>query len=203
MAVTGSSREASYGVEGPLGTEGNWQAGKLPHVLLSIFLLLHSAGLFAAEPRPVYEVKAAFLLNFTKFTEWPASAFASGSSPISVCILGKDPFGRSIDDIVNGESVNGRRIVVNRIPDVGAARACNLVYVGEDASSFRIGHEFGHAVLTIGEGEKFMQEGGMIAFVIDQRRVRFLVNPAAAEAAGLKLSSRLLNVAKSVEGPKP
>ena len=157
----------------------------------------------AAEATPVYEVKAAFLLNFTKFTEWPASAFASGNTPISVCILGRDPFGHFIDDIVRGESVNDRRIVVNRIADVSGAKTCHVVYLGEETASAGVIHSLNRQVLTIGEGERFIRDGGMIAFVIDKRRVRFLVNPAAARAAGLKLSSRLLNVAKTIEGQEP
>jgi hypothetical protein len=171
--------------------------------LVGLILMLACAAAFAAGPTPVYEVKAAFLLNFTKFTEWPPSAFASGSSPISVCIMGKDPFGRFIDDIVRGETVNDRRIIVSRISDGAAAKNCHVVYVGDDAESEQIVHSLPHPVLTIGEGEKFIQEGGMITFVIDDRRVRFLVNPGAAQAAGLRLSSRLLNVAKAIEGPKP
>ncbi len=62
-----------------------------------------------------YEVKAAFLLNFTKFIEWPAGAFASPDSPFTICILGRDPFGRALDQIVAGESVNGRKLAVRRV----------------------------------------------------------------------------------------
>ncbi len=62
-----------------------------------------------------YQVKAAFLLNFTKFIDWPAASFANPDSPITICILGKDPFGPVLDEIVQGETVNSRKVAVQRI----------------------------------------------------------------------------------------
>jgi hypothetical protein len=155
---------------------------------------------FAADERLEYQVKAAFLLNFTKFIEWPSSAFDSPDSPIAICILGDDPFGKALDQIVAGEVVAGRKIVVQRIKRVPPPKSCQELFVyKQEKAVLKSLPAVGPGILTIGEGESFVRDGGMIAFVVENRRVRFGINGAAAASAGLKLSSKLLNVAKSVE----
>jgi hypothetical protein len=147
-----------------------------------------------------YEVKAAFLLNFTKFVDWPAGAFAGPAAPITICILGKDPFGQTLDEIVEGEAVNGRPLQVRRIEGPPARQACQVVYVGGGTNDLpRTLGSLGPGVLTVGDGETFTRDGGMIAFALVNRRVRFDVNLTAAENASIRLSSRLLSVARTVE----
>ena len=154
----------------------------------------------AAEAVLEYEVKAAFLLNFTKFIEWPASAFADPTSPLTICVLGRDPFGRALDDVVAGEQVGGHKLAVRRISQSPEPRACQAVFIANLEGETRgILGSLGRGVLTVGEGDGFIRDGGMIALVIENRRVRFDIHQSAAEAAGLKLSSRLLSVARSVE----
>jgi len=154
----------------------------------------------AADERLEYQVKAAFLLNFTKFIEWPASAFDTPDSPIVICVLGDDPFGKTLDQIVAGEVVGGRKIVVQRIKRVPPPKSCQELFVyKQEKEVLKSLSAVGPGILTIGEGESFVRDGGMIAFVVENRRVRFGINGAAAASAGLKLSSKLLNVAKSVE----
>jgi hypothetical protein len=154
----------------------------------------------ATDERLEYQVKAAFLLNFTKFIEWPVSAFDTSDSPIVICILGDDPFGNALDQIVAGEVVNGRRIVVQRIKRPPPVKTCQALFIGrQEKEVLKNLSDLGPGVLTIGEGQSFVHDGGMIAFVVENRRVRFGINETAAVSAGLKLSSKLLNVAKSVE----
>jgi len=156
-----------------------------------------------AAPQPAasasleYDVKAAFLLNFTKFVEWPPSAFASPDAPLNICIVGDDPFGRTIDQLVEGEFVNQHRIIVERIR-TDQPKACQELFVGNNGvpAAFTAANP---AVLTVGDGGDFIRQGGIIAFVIDNRHVRFAINLKAATNAGLKLSSKLLSVARSVE----
>jgi hypothetical protein len=147
-----------------------------------------------------YQVKAAFLLNFTKFIEWPPSAFQQADSPVSICILGVDPFGGGLDQMLSGELVNGRKVVAQRIKSAPPPKACQALFVSRpEKDGGKILPGLGPGVLTIGEGESFIRDGGMIAFVIQNRRVRFEINQAIAENAGLKLSSKLLSVAKVVQ----
>jgi hypothetical protein len=145
-----------------------------------------------------YQVKAAFLLNFTKFVEWPAAAMPP-DKPFSICILGSDPFDGALDQIVAGESVNGRKVVVEKIHPP-QANSCQIVFVSrseKDVRTFLSSLQPG--ILTVGEEDAFLRDGGQIAFVVEKRRVRFDINHKAATLAGLKLSSKLLSVARSVE----
>ncbi len=155
----------------------------------------------AAEAEPLeYQVKAAFLLNFTKFVQWPASAFADENSPVAICILGEDPFGNTLDEMVKGEALNGRQLVVQRIRRQVEPKACQVLFVSKSEKDVaRTLADLGTGVLTVGEGEKFLRDGGIIAFVIQDRRVRFDIDQAAAAKARITLSSRLMNVARSVE----
>lgn len=168
--------------------------------LLVTLALLMPVRAVAADERLEYQVKAAFLLNFTKFIEWPASAFDAPDSPIVICILGDDPFGKTLDQIVAGEVVAGRKIVVQRIRRLPPIKSCQELFVyRQEKEVLKTLPAIGPGVLTIGEGESFVRDGGMIAFVVENRRVRFGINESAAASAGLRLSSKLLNVAKSVE----
>jgi YfiR/HmsC-like len=168
---------------------------------LAVFqALLLPSTCAAADESLEYQVKAAFLLNFTKFVEWPPAAFEATDSPIAICILGEDPFGAALDQMVAGEVVSGRKLAVRRLKGAPAPKSCQALFIGKaDKEALKIPAGQGAGVLTIGEGEAFVREGGMIAFVLDNRRVRFSINQSAAENAGLKLSSKLLSVARSVE----
>jgi hypothetical protein len=147
-----------------------------------------------------YQVKAAFLLNFTKFTEWPNSAFRDARAPFTICVLGLDPFGSSLDEIVRGEAIGGHRIVIQRIKRGSRQQTCQVLFIARtEKETGRILGDLGPGVLTVGEGDSFLADGGMISFVIENRRTRFDVNPTTAENAGLKLSSRLLSVARTVK----
>jgi hypothetical protein len=163
-------------------------------VVLAALGAAAAACVSGADEVPEYNIKAAFLLNFTHFVEWQPSAFSDPAAPFAICILGNDPFGRVLDDIVQGELVNGRRLIVRRITQAPVPQTCQILFT-EDG---RHAENPGRGVLTVGEGDRFVHEGGMIAFVLENRRVRFEINQTAAEGAGLKLSSRLLMVAKSV-----
>ncbi len=160
--------------------------------------ILRVAG--GAEEASEYQVKAAFLFNFTKFVEWPAAAFAAPDSPIVICILGDDPFGTVLEQTVAGEVVNGRKVAIRRMKQAPAPKSCQVVFAGRpEKEVLKFLPVLGPGVLTVGEGESFVRGGGMIAFVLENRRVRFDINQTAAENAGIKLSSRLLSVAKAVE----
>ena len=166
---------------------------------IGLSLVIASSSPAADEPLE-YQVKAAFLLNFTKFIEWPAAAFESAGSPMEICILGEDPFGTALDQTVAEEVVNNRKVTVQRMKHPPSPKSCRVLFVSKSEKDLdKILPALGPGVLTVSEGEGFIREGGMIAFVIENRRVRFSINQATAENAGLKISSRLLNVAKSVE----
>ncbi len=148
-----------------------------------------------------YQVKAAFLYNFARFIEWPPSSFADASAPLRICILGQDPFGQELRDIANEKTVNGHKLQVTQLADLRVARTCHILFIASSEKA-QLKQTFeglqGAYVLTVGDSKGFVEKGGMINFVLENDRVRFEVNHRAAEQAGLKVSSKLLNIAKSV-----
>jgi len=183
-----------------MGPVAGWLRNKLRMRLGLICLIAAGAVGQIADQTVEYQVKAAFLLNFAKFVEWPPNVFAAADSPVAICVLGKDPFGQALDEVVHGETVGSRRLVVQRISKVPAPRMCQVVFAGSGEKDLpEVLSSLGRGVLAVGEGDKFLRDGGMIAMVVENRRVRFDVNQTATANAGLNLSSRLLTVARSVK----
>lgn len=157
----------------------------------------------ATAQRPAFderEVKAVFLFNFVQFVEWPSIAFASPDAPVVIGILGDDPFGRLLDDVVEGEMVKGRRLSVVRFRRVEDIKVCHVLFVSpsEAAKYPRILTALStQPTLTVGETASFTSRG-MIRFLTDRNRVRLEVNPEAVKAAGLTISSNLLRAARIV-----
>src|SRR5580658_4627257 len=177
------------------------QVVRNPAILLALvigFALAAPNTLGGADQSLEYRVKAVFLLNFIKFTEWPPSAFTASDSPISICILGADPFGDALDQVIAGESANGRKVALERLKRAPSAKACQVLFISKSEKNIeKVLPVLGPGVLTVGDEENFVHAGGMISFIIENRRVRFDINQTAAENAALKLSSKLLSVARS------
>lgn len=158
------------------------------------------------QPAPhAYQVKAVYLYNFAQFVEWPPSVFDGPEAPIVFGVLGSDPFGSFLDDVVRDERVNGRRLVVRRFHSVAEIDTCHILYVGHSDPT-TIGRALdalrGRGVLTVGDAELFNQRGGMIRFVTENNRVRLRINVQAARAAGLVISAKLLRPAEIVTNPR-
>ncbi len=152
-----------------------------------------------------YLIKAGFIFNFAKFVEWPPTTFAQPDSPIVIGILGTDPFGAIIDQIVQDKKIGGRGFVVKRLKwgaDPKDLRECKILFVG---ASERLHIDElvqivrGLPILTVGETPGFAEHGGVIRFVLEDNRVRFEVNVEAARQAGLTISSRLLTLARIIQ----
>jgi len=148
-----------------------------------------------------YLIKAAFLYNFLKFVEWPAEVLPEGTGTITVCLVGEDPFGEALESI-KGKTVKNKDLVIRRGQALQSLGACQLLFVSSSEKNRLpeiIGAVKGRAVLTVGELEGFTQRGGIVRFLIESNNVRFEINPDVAERMGLKISSRLLNLAKVVK----
>jgi hypothetical protein len=153
-----------------------------------------------------YQVKAAFLYNFTKFVEWPPDAFKTSKDPIQVCVLGRNPFGSSLDDLTRGKSVEGRAFALRQVSDAHEASTCQILFVSAAAvSHFRsiLGRLKPDGILTVGEAEGFASEGGIINFTLDGGHLRFEINLDAAEHAQLRISSKLLGLAQIIRTERP
>lgn len=168
------------------------------------------AGLFAAaslhfiwagQEVEEYQVKAAYLYNFAKFVDWPAQAFISPASPISICVLGEDPFGGTLQEVVRGKTAGGRVLMVRTASDMSSARGCHVLFISAvewKTNRPALGHLAGGGVLTVGESPGFTTGGGIVGFKLEGRRVRFEINVEAARQAQLQISSKLLSLAEIV-----
>ncbi|HEX3554778.1 MAG TPA: YfiR family protein [Thermoanaerobaculia bacterium] len=149
-----------------------------------------------------YDLKAAFLYNFTKFVDWPPSAFADEHSPLKICVLGEDPFGKTLRALMD-EEVGGRRLQLLRLDNLSNPAACHVLFVSRSERG-RLPQILAGArdapVLTVADTPGFLDHGGMINFILEGSKVRFDVNQEAAERAGIKISSKLLALAKHVKG---
>ena len=155
-----------------------------------------------------YDLKAAFLFNFARFVEWPADAFVSATTPIIIGVLGDDPFGPSLDALVQGETIRQRPLVVRRFRTVEQVDTCHILFVSASEAS-QMDHIAAalarRSVLTVGETKDFATQAGIIGFELSQRKLRLKVNLAAAADARLTISSKLLRQAQVIRsrGARP
>jgi uncharacterized protein DUF4154 len=161
-----------------------------------------SASLLFAETKPSqYQIEATYLYNFSRFVSWPAQAAAAKTGSFGICVLGDDPFGKSLDSILSGENVGGKTLVARRISKPQDASDCHILFVSlseEPRLTNIIQTLDSESVLTVSDIPEFSERGGMIQFVMAGDRVRFEVNLKKASDAGLTLSADLLKVAVSV-----
>lgn len=170
-----------------------------------LLLLLFCPRARPAEETPLseYQVKAALLLNFVRYSDWPASAFADARSPYVVGVVGRDPFGKDLEKAFDGKTVKSRTFLLKRVSNEQEMRACHLLFVS--SSERRRSRDWlekivGAPVLTVGESPDFLDQGGMINFLLKDGSVRFDINLEPARIARLKLDANLLTVALSVRG---
>ena len=166
-------------------------------------ILLASAPAAAQRPdTSETAVKAAFLYNFTKFVEWPDAAFAQPSTPFVVCAFADEAFRKELNGILANEQVRDRPITIAPA-SLEDPRGCHLAYFAnaEVERQVKMLEAVKRSpVLTVGEGRRFLEHGGLIAFMVENDRVRFAISRRAAVAAGLNISSKLLRVARDFEG---
>ncbi|MGF7079352.1 YfiR family protein [Mucilaginibacter sp. UYCu711] len=151
------------------------------------------------KPALEYQVKAAFLYNFTRFISWPASAFNSPKAPFIIGIVGNDPFGSYLEDIIDQEKVDDHPIIVQRYHDIRDINNCQILYIsaGDNNKIKEIIAGVAHKnVLTVSDADKFVNWGGIINFFKDDNKLRVQINTAAAKAAGVEISSKLLKISK-------
>lgn len=149
-----------------------------------------------ADPRTEWEIKAYFLINFARFVEWPPEAQRGApTGQLAIGVLGRDPFGGALDDH-QGELVKGRAIVVRRARSVQDLQGCTVVFTTQTGEELTRTLEAlkGRSVLTFGESEDFLKQGGMVRFVLVDKKVQMQVNRRATQEARLVISSRLLAI---------
>ena len=176
--------------------------GQKCSILVVLCLLGGAPGASRGELPSEYQIKGAFLYKFATFVDWPKASFADSKEPVVIGILGRDPFGTMLDQIVLGKTVRGRKMEIKRLDKVEGMEPCHILFISSSKKRqlAKIFNQLEDAsVLTVGEMEWFARDGGMLGLVIKDERVQFEINPGRAERSGLKISSDLLKLAKIVD----
>jgi len=151
-----------------------------------------------------YDLKAVFLFNFAQFVEWPPEAFLDSKAPLTIGILGDDPFGGSLDEVVANETAHDRTLSIRRYRTIEEAEACHILFISATEASrmesilAALAHR---SILTVGDSKDFTAHAGMVGFEVVGHRLRLRINRAAVNAAHLTISSQLLRQAEVVNPP--
>ena len=171
------------------------------HILLLFSLIICYNSLAASPTFNEYQVKAVFLYNFTQFVEWPTNAFDSEQSPIVIGILGKDPFGQQLDDLVKGEVVKNRKIEIKRYNDVKDVGGCHMLFISSSEKNHLdqiLTPLKGKSILTIGDYDGFARQGGIIRLLPKNDKITLMVNVDSAKEANITISSKILRNAEII-----
>lgn len=160
-------------------------------------VLAFISPLQAAQHLNEYQLKAAFIFNLAKFVEWPAEAFSSPSGALVACVLGKG----EVEEILQqaaGRKVGNRPFVIRHISDAQEARGCHILFVNESVGRrwMSLGRNQSTGILTVGESDDFISEGGAVNLRLEEENIRIQINLDAARRAKLELSSKLLGLSE-------
>jgi YfiR/HmsC-like len=174
--------------------------GRLLLVVL-VGLVWADARLVAQVVADEYRLKAAFMYQFPQFVEWPTGTWREARA-VQLCVVEPNPFGSELERLIRGETLNGRPLAAREIYGADDLTGCHVLFVGKRSgdSSAVLKATARRPVLTIGEAEGFLEDGGIIAMKIVDGKVRFEVHAANAQKAGLRISSQLLSLALAVRG---
>jgi hypothetical protein len=171
---------------------------KIKFILISLILAL---GLPALADE--YGLKATALYNFAKFVTWPAKAFAGADAPLVIGVLGADPFGKNLDGVVEGKTINGHPLKVKRFSAAAdGLKSCHVLFIcssEKDKVGEVLGALKGSNVLTVSEIDNFPGKGGHLLLGMEGKKIALQINVGAAKKAGLEISSKLLQVCKIYE----
>ena len=178
---------------GPASIQGGWSKSAV--LLFLLMFGVQAAGQRASE----YQLKAAFVYNFTKFIDWPGESVRSLT--FQICVLGQNPFGSELTHLTDGKVIGGHPVQVLTLSNYHLARSCQVVFISASENAHMkeiLSGLRGRSVLTVGDSQGFVDAGGMIELLVEDDRMRFEVNLHAANEARLKISAKLLSLAKAV-----
>jgi hypothetical protein len=173
-----------------------------PWLRFGIVALVLLATRAAGQTLDEYQVKAAFLVKFASFVEWPPAAFKGRADPLVICVMGRNPFAHQLESLVQGKAVDGRAFALRTVADGHDAIACHILFISSsERLRFRSILDIlkNASVLSIGDTDDFIAEGGIINLRLESGKVRIEIDARAAKAKSLRISSRLLDLA---QGPR-
>lgn len=161
--------------------------------------MANSEPLFATGNPSEYEVKAAFIYNFAKFIEWPDTPAISSDSAFVIGVIGKDPFGSVFEQTIGDKRIHGKPIVIQRFETLDQLKPVHILFISrseESRTRLILNQLDGLPVVTVAEFDRFIDFGGLIHLYLEENRVRFAVNRAAARLKKLDISAKLLDLAR-------
>lgn len=185
-------------------TKQVWPRGRMIAEILALLACAYLAtpsNAYAQDAPSEYQVKAAYLFNFIKFVQWPESAFQDPLAPIVIGIVGEDPFGEALPQVVVGKTVQGRDLVIRKYHAAENLQGCHILFISASEKkwlSYLLAKLRGSSIVTVSDLDRFVESGGMIQFVIENGRVRFAINVGASNRARVKVSAKLLSLARTV-----
>jgi hypothetical protein len=189
----------------------SWKRGDLKKLfrvwfVVPILLFSGAPGLQAqTEISKEYQIKAVFLFNFAQFVTWPTNAFPDTQAPLTIGVLGDDPFDGFLDETVQGEKVNGHPLVIQRYRKIRDVKNCQILFISRSESDRLeqiLADLKGKTILTVGDMDGFAKSGGVIRLVTEENKIHFRINLEAAKNADLTISSKMLRLAEIVEPGK-
>lgn len=174
-------------------------------VLFAVLIAVVSRRV-AAENELEYAVKAEFLERFTHFIRWPSTSFTDADHPFVLCVIGKNPFGTYLTELVGRQRIQSRRAMLRSISALGQIDGCHLLFIAHSerrriASIVR--RTSGRPILTVGDTGGFAEAGVLVNLYLHDSNVRFEINILAVKQSGLKFSSKLLKLARVVDPEHP
>ena len=181
------------------------RALNLAHALILLTVVVLALGALkpacAQTATNEYKVKAAFLFHFAQLVDWPSDAFNSGDQSLNLCIFDDEPHLQELQSTLEGKQIGAQVVHVRLLHQTQSAQRCSILFLGRDEGRRQtavLRNLRGQPVLTVGEADNFLSEGGIIWLHLEHDRIRFDINMGVADSSHLKISSRLLLLASSV-----
>jgi len=176
--------------------------------LLSLGWILVAPSIAGAQPATTqpapseeYQIKAAYILNFVQYIDWPQATFSAADTPFTIGVLGDDPFGPALEQTFQDETIAGRKLVVKRSTKIEDLQSCHLLFISKSEKDHIpeiLASLKDKSIVTVSELDQFAQRGGIVNFYLNNNKIRFEINANAAEKISLKIHSQLLKRAKIV-----
>jgi hypothetical protein len=155
----------------------------------------------AQPPAEEYKVKAAFIFHFAQLVDWPGDVLNAADPTLSLCVFDDEPRLHELQSTLEGKLVGTRVLHVHLLSQSLGLQGCNILFLSRDEGRRQaavLKSLRGQPVLTVGETDSFLADGGMIRLHLEDDRIRFDIDASSADSSHLKISSRLLLLATTV-----
>jgi hypothetical protein len=169
---------------------------------MALLIALLACPLAGDDVIPEYRLKAEFMERFTRFIEWPAASPVNDpQTPFAICVAGEDPFGQFLKDLAATHKIKSKSISIRPVTASSTLDGCHMLFISASErtrAADLIRRTADRPILTVSDSAGLGEAGVMINFYEAEDKVRFEINPRSATKSGLRISSKLLKVARVV-----